>query len=147
MNIGEAARRTGITARMIRHYEATGLIARSHRTEAGYRVYDEQDLHTLRFIRHARDLGFSLTQIETLLSLWQDQDRASADVKRMAAAHVAALDQRIQSLMAMRDTLTTLASHCHGDSRPSCPILEGLETGKADPVPVSGINYSGVTVK
>ena len=133
MNIGEAARRTGITAKMIRHYEATGLIARSPRTEAGYRHYDEQDLHTLRFIRHARDLGFSLTQIETLLSLWQDQDRASADVKRMAAAHVTALDARIRALKAMRDTLATLASQCQGDSRPSCPILAGLETGDTGP--------------
>ncbi|MDF2446706.1 MAG: Transcriptional Regulator, MerR family [Moraxellaceae bacterium] len=128
MNIGEAARRSGVTPKMIRHYESLGIIAPRGRTEAGYRRYDERDLHELRFIRRARHLGFSLEQIRVLLSLWQDRSRASADVKRMAQAHVDELDARIRELTDMRDTLAALAESCRGDHRPDCPILAGLES-------------------
>lgn len=127
MNIGEAARLSGVTAKMIRHYERIGLIAPTARTDAGYRVYRDKDVHELRFIRRARNLGFSLEQIRTLLSLWQDKSRASADVKRMASAHVEELEMRIRELTEMRDTLLGLAEACRGDQRPDCPILQGLE--------------------
>lgn len=127
MNIGEAARLSGVTAKMIRHYEQIGLIAPTVRTDAGYRVYRDKDVHELRFIRRARNLGFSLEQIRTLLSLWQDKSRASADVKRMASSHVEELDTRIRELTEMRDTLLGLAEACRGDQRPDCPILQGLE--------------------
>jgi MerR family copper efflux transcriptional regulator len=129
MNIGEAARQSGVTAKMIRHYEAMGLIAPGHRSEAGYRRYGEKDVHELRFIKRARGMGFALEQIRTLLSLWQDKSRASADVKRMASAHVQELEARIRELTEMRDTLARLATACHGDDRPDCPILQGLEAG------------------
>jgi MerR family copper efflux transcriptional regulator len=129
MNIGEAARQSGVTAKMIRHYEGIGLIAPGKRTEAGYRLYSEKDVHELRFIKRARTLGFSLEQIRTLLSLWQDRSRASLDVKRMASAHVEELNARIRELTEMRDTLASLADACHGDQRPDCPILQGLESG------------------
>ncbi len=127
MNIGEAAKLSGITPKMIRHYEAIGLIAPRGRTEAGYRLYGENDLHELRFIGRARRLGFSLEQIATLLSLWRDRSRASKDVKAMAQQHVQELNARIAELSAIRDTLTHLASACHGDGRPDCPILQDLE--------------------
>lgn len=128
MNIGEAARQSGVTAKMIRHYEAMGLVAPGQRSEAGYRLYGEKDVHELRFIKRARSMGFSLEQIRTLLSLWQDKSRASADVKRMASTHVQELEARIHELTEMRDTLVSLAAACHGDDRPDCPILQGLET-------------------
>ncbi len=126
MNIGEAAKFSGVTAKMIRHYEAIKLIRPSLRSDAGYRIYNDIDLHTLRFIKRARSLGFSLEQIRDLLSLWNDAQRASADVKAIAQQHVVALEQRIAELSAMRDTLTHLARHCHGDGRPDCPILQDL---------------------
>lgn len=129
-NIGEAADATGISAKMIRYYESIGLIPKAVRTFAGYRVYGENDLHTLRFIRRARDLGFSLEQIKTLLSLWQQQ-RPSADVKRVALGHIAELEEKIRALDAMRKTLVHLADHCHGDDRPKCPIIDEL-AGKDD---------------
>lgn len=133
MNIGEASTATGISAKMIRYYESIDLIKQSRRTDAGYRVYGENDLHTLRFIKRARKLGFSLEQIRDLLSLWQDSRRASADVKTIALAHVADLEKRIQELTEMRDTLGHLAHACGGDHRPDCPILQGLATDGMHP--------------
>ena len=127
MNIGDAAKQTDISAKMIRHYESIGLLPESMRTDAGYRIYRDKDLYVLRFIKRARNLGFSMEQIKELLSLWQDQGRASADVKVIAERHVAELQQRITELTEMRDTLSHLAACCHGDERPDCPILSGLE--------------------
>jgi MerR family copper efflux transcriptional regulator len=128
MNIGEAAAASGVSAKMIRHYESINLIKPSHRSDAGYRKYDDKDLHVLRFIKRARKLGFSLEQIRDLLSLWQDSKRASADVKAIAQAHVADLNKRILELTEMRDTLNHLAEACVGDHRPDCPILHGLSS-------------------
>ena len=126
MNIGEAAKASGVTAKMIRHYEDGGLIPKAGRTHSGYRVYGEAEVHVLRFIRRGRDLGFSLTEIKALLGLWGNRRRASADVKKLALKHVADLDARIAEMQAMRKTLLDLADHCHGDHRPDCPILEDL---------------------
>lgn len=126
MNIGQAAQASGVTAKMIRYYESIGLMPPSPRSEAGYRRYNEQDLHLLRFIRQARRLGFGIDQIRQLLALWQDRGRSSAQVKALAQSHVDELNQRIGELVAMRDTLSHLAMHCHGDDRPDCPILDGL---------------------
>ena len=126
MNIGQAAAASGVSAKMIRYYESIGLVRETARTESGYRIYGEKDLHALRFIKRARNLGFSLEQIGELLSLWQDSARASADVKSIALDHVAELNQRIVELTEMRDTLARLAHSCHGDQRPDCPILQTL---------------------
>ena len=126
MNIGQAATATGITAKMIRYYESINLIPPGRRSDSGYRIYGDNDLHALRFVKRARTLGFSLEQIRELLSLWQNKERASADVKSIAMGHVAQLNQRIAELTEMRDTLQTLASCCHGDNRPDCPILQSL---------------------
>jgi MerR family transcriptional regulator, copper efflux regulator len=126
MNIGDAARASGVTAKMIRYYESVGLLAPKARTEAGYRVYGADEIHTLRFIRQARRLGFLVEDIRKLLAMWQDRTRASAEVKAIALEHVAELDRRIAELTDMRDTLAHLAQHCHGDDRPDCPILEQL---------------------
>ncbi len=126
MNIGEASKASGVSAKMIRYYESVHLIKAGRRTEAGYRIYGDSDVHTLRFIKRARSLGFSLEQIKNLLSLWQDPGRASADVKAIAQSHVAELQQRIQELTEMRDTLRHLAEACSGDHRPDCPILHSL---------------------
>ncbi len=126
MNIGEAAAASGVSAKMIRYYESVGLLPRVQRTSNGYRVYDEDDVHTLAFIRRARDLGFPMAQIEKLLALWQDRSRASAEVKAIAAAHVEELGRKIAELEAMRRTLEHLVAHCHGNHRPDCPILEDL---------------------
>lgn len=127
MNIGDAALASGVSAKMIRHYEEIGLIAKARRAFNGYRSYSSNDLHTLRFIKQARSLGFSIAQIGELLALWQDRRRPSRKVKGLVAAHIADLDERIRELKAMKRTLETLAMHCHGDERPDCPILEGLE--------------------
>jgi Cu(I)-responsive transcriptional regulator len=132
-NIGEASVLSGVSAKMIRHYEASGLIPEAARTFAGYRLYSEADVHRLRFIKRARSLGFSMKQIEELLALWNDRSRASADVKRLAKAHAAELGERIAEMQAMQRTLETLARKCHGDGRPDCPILDDL--AKADRPP------------
>ena len=132
VNIGEAARMSGVTAKMIRYYESVGLLTAKARTSAGYRVYGPQEVHSLRFIRQARRLGFLVEDIRRLLTLWHDRSRASAEVKRIALEHVAELDRRIAELTEMRDTLAHLADHCHGDDRPDCPIIERL--ADADPV-------------
>ena len=126
MNISQAARSTGLTPRMIRHYESIGLLPGTTRTAAGYRLFNEQDLHTLRFIQRARSLGFSIEQIGQLLALWQDRGRSSAVVKGLARQHLRELEEKITGLQAMHDSLSELASCCLGDERPDCPILERL---------------------
>jgi len=128
MNIGQAAAATGVSAKMIRHYEAIGLLPAAARSEAGYRRYDLGTLHRLRFIRRARDLGFGLDEIAQLLALWADRDRASAEVKALAARHVADLAQRIARMQAMQRSLQQLVHACHGDGRPDCPILDDLSS-------------------
>ena len=125
-NIGQAASQSGVSAKMVRHYESLGLLPAVHRTDAGYRQYGDKQIHTLRFIRRARTLGFSMAEIAELLKLWQNQQRASADVKRIAQAHVADLERRIAEMQAMCQTLAELADCCAGDNRPDCPILRGL---------------------
>lgn len=132
MNIGEAARVSGVSAKMIRYYEDIGLIPPAARTDAGYRVYTESDLHRLSFLRRARDLGFSVKEIGGLLSLWSDRSRQSADVKRIAQAHISELQNKIAELRGMVDTLQTLVDCCAGDHRPDCPILESLERLEGD---------------
>lgn len=126
MNIGQAAAASGVSAKMIRYYESAGLVAAAPRSASGYRVYGERHIHTLRFIRRARDLGFSVAQISQLLDLWNDQRRASADVKRIALSHVAQLEQKALELSQMADLLRQLARECCGDKRPDCPIIENL---------------------
>ena len=126
LNIGQAAQRAQVSAKMVRHYESLGLLPAVRRTEAGYRQYTEQQVHTLRFIKRARDLGFSMPEIGELLKLWQDKRRPSSQVKHIAALHVADLDHRIAELTAMRRTLQHLVACCHGDHRPDCPILDEL---------------------
>ena len=133
MNIGEAAKASGVTPKMIRHYEDNGLIPRTQRTLSGYRVYAAKDVHMLRFIRRARDLGFSLAEIKALLGLWGNRRRASADVKELALKHVGELDAKIAEMQAMRRTLVDLAEHCHGDHRPDCPILDDLAGSAPEP--------------
>ena len=125
-NISAASARSGATAKMIRHYEDIGLMPKVGRTMADYRIYREADIHILRFIRRSRDLGFTMREIGNLLGLWQNRRRASADVKKLALRHIADLDTRIAEMQAMRTTLQKLASCCHGDQRPDCPILEDL---------------------
>ncbi|MES2898518.1 MAG: Cu(I)-responsive transcriptional regulator [Pseudomonadota bacterium] len=126
LNIGDTAKASGVTAKMIRHYESIGLITPAPRTDAGYRVYTERDVQVLQFVHRARALGFSLEQIKTLLALWQDKGRASKDVRAMARQHIAELDRKIADMQSMRRTLASLASACHGDDRPDCPILDDL---------------------
>ncbi|AMO23966.1 Cu(I)-responsive transcriptional regulator [Ramlibacter solisilvae] len=126
MNIGEAAQRSGVSAKMVRHYESLGLLPRVARTDAGYRQYGDKEVHTLRFIRRARDLGFSMSEIAELLKLWQNQRRSSASVKRIASAHLAALDAKMAEMAAMRNALKHLVHCCSGDERPDCPILDEL---------------------
>lgn len=128
-NIGETAKASGVSAKMIRHYEAIGLIGEAVRTDAGYRVYRQRDIEVLRFIHRSRELGFSLEQIRTLLALWQDKHRASKDVRDMARVHIAELDRKIADMQAMKRTLETLSTKCHGDDRPECPILDDLSLG------------------
>ncbi len=125
-NIGEAAALSGVSAKMLRHYEALGLLPRVARTYSGYRQYGPSEVHTLRFIRRARDLGFGIPEIKLLLDLWQNRRRASVNVKRIALEHVADLDRRIAEMQAMKRTLAALAHSCHGDDRAECPILDDL---------------------
>tara|TARA_B100001540_G_C15648617_1_gene570016 strand:+ start:277 stop:705 length:429 start_codon:yes stop_codon:yes gene_type:complete len=127
MNIGKAAAASGVSAKMIRYYESKGLISPASRTEAGYRSYSENDVNTLCFIKRARDLGFSVTQMSELVALWRDQSRASADVKRLALEHVEALERKSQEIQEMSRALRHLAENCQGDARPDCPIISGLE--------------------
>ena len=124
--IGQAAERAGVSARMLRHYESLGLLAGVARTDSGYRQYTEADVHTLRFIRRARDLGFSMDEIAQLLGLWQDKARASAQVKQIAQRHIQRLAERIAAMQAMQRSLQALVGCCHGDERPDCPILDDL---------------------
>jgi MerR family copper efflux transcriptional regulator len=129
LNIGEAARRSGVSAKMVRHYESLGLLPAVHRTESGYRQYGDREVHTLRFIRRARDLGFSMAQIGDLLKLWQNRRRTSHEVHRIAQQHVDELTRKLQEMEAMRRTLQHLIDCCHGDERPDCPILDELGAG------------------
>ena len=129
MNIGHASKQSGVSQRMIRHYEGIGLIAKAARRDSGYRDYDDKDVHTLRFIRRARDLGFPIEEIGRLLALWQDRSRASADVKALATARAEELKRKESEIHAMRRSLENLARNCHGDDRPDCPILHDLEAG------------------
>ena len=126
MSIGEAAAASGVTAKMIRHYEDMHLIPEASRTLAGYRMYSDKDVHILRFVRRARGLGFSIRQIADLLGLWRDQSRSSAKVKALALAHIADLERKIAEMQTMKTELERLANCCHGDHRPECPILEQL---------------------
>ncbi len=132
-NIGEAAKASGVSSKMIRHYEAIGLLRDAQRTSANYRVYPETDLHQLRFIRRARELGFSIKQIGQLMSLWQDRQRSSADVRQLALAHVEDMDRRLQKMQEMRDALMNLVYSCHGDVQPECPILDALAEPEPEP--------------
>ena len=126
MNIGETAKSSGVSAKMIRHYEGVGLIHPATRTDSNYRVYTHKDVSVLRFVGRARQMGFSIKQISVLLSLREDRTRPSSEVKQLAKAHLAELDQRIRELAEMRDTLVSLADDCRGDARPECPILDAL---------------------
>lgn len=132
MNIGEVSKAVGISAKMIRYYEEIGLIPAAQRTAAGYRSYAPADVHRLGFVRRARDLGFSMDEITGLLSLWNDKSRQSADVKRLAQAHIVELESRIDNLRQIAGTLQTLIDCCAGDDRPDCPILDGLEPSELD---------------
>jgi Cu(I)-responsive transcriptional regulator len=135
MNIGEAGKASGVSAKMIRYYEQIGLIAPAHRTGSSYRVYAENDVHTLRFIRRARDLGFSVEQMKVLLALWRDRSRASADVKAIALDHIAELERKAAAIAEMTGTLRHLVRNCHGDDRPDCPIIEGFASGLGSDTP------------
>jgi MerR family copper efflux transcriptional regulator len=126
MNIGQAAQASGVTSKMIRYYESIGLIAAAQRSDAGYRRYTENEVQTLRFIKRSRDLGFSIDRIKTLLGLWEDRTRKSADVKKLARQYIRELDQDIEKLQSIREEIQRLADCCRGDSRPDCPIIEDL---------------------
>ncbi len=131
MNIGTAARQSGVPAKTIRYYESVGLIQPAERSAAGYRVYDKQDVETLRFVQRARSLGFSVEEVGSLLALWRDRSRSSAEVKALARHRVQDIDRKITELTEMRQTLLHLMERCHGDARPDCPILQGL-AGKTE---------------
>ena len=126
MNIGEAAKASGVSAKMIRHYESVGLFPEAVRTESGYRQYTDKEVSTLRFVRQSRDLGFSIEQIRELLGLWQDRRRPSRQVRALAQAHIEELDEKLEELQSMKATLEHLVHCCHGDDRPDCPIIDSL---------------------
>ncbi len=126
MNIGEAAKVSGVNAKLIRHYEAIGIIPKASRSDAGYRIYSEADVHSLKFVKRARKLGFSMKEIKKLVGLWRNRTRVSADVKAMALVHVKEMEQKVDELQSMIKTLKHLARNCHGDQRPDCPIIDGL---------------------
>ena len=130
MNIGQAASKSGLSAKMIRYYESIDLLPKAGRSDSGYRRYSAQDLNRLAFIKRSRDLGFSLEEVGKLLALWQDRSRASAEVKALAASHIAELNRKISEMTNLRDTLSELAASCHGDDRPECPILRELASGR-----------------
>jgi len=133
MNIGQASSRSGVSAKMIRHYESMGLMPKVRRTSSNYRRYEAADVHTLRFIRRARDLGFSMGEIKELVGLWQNKARSSGAVKKIAGRHIDGLTRRIAEMNAMLKTLQHLSHHCHGDERPDCPILDDLSRLKDGP--------------
>lgn len=126
MNIGQAAKASGVNAKLIRHYESIGIIPKASRTDAGYRVYSDTDINILSFVKHARSLGFSMKEIKKLVSLWRNKSRASSDVKSLAEKHIKEMERKVTELQEMIKTLQHLAKACHGDSRPDCPILDGL---------------------
>lgn len=126
LTIGDAARASGVSAKMIRHYEKIGLIQKPNRTYSGYRTYSEKEIHIFRFIKQSRNLGFSMKQTAELLGLWQDRKRPSGKVKKLALNHIHELDERIREMQAMKATLEHLAEYCRGDERADCPILDGL---------------------
>jgi MerR family copper efflux transcriptional regulator len=148
MNIGQAAKASGVSAKMIRHYESVGLFPEAARTESGYRQYGEKELGTLRFIRHSRDLGFSIEQIRELLGLWQNRKRPSRQVRALAQAHIEELDEKLKEIQAMKATLEHLVHCCHGDDRPDCPIIDtlaqdGAVAGAAHPGKTAGLRPGG----
>jgi MerR family copper efflux transcriptional regulator len=126
LTIGDVARRTGLSAKTIRYYEDSGLIPEAQRAPNGYRVYDADAVHVLQFVKRARDLGFSVKDVNELLALWSDGGRASAEVKQLANRHLADIERKIAGLQGLRETLRDLVHRCHGDGRPDCPILEDL---------------------
>lgn len=138
MNIGEVAERTGVPPKTIRYYEEIELIPSPARGANGYRSYTEEAVHTLRFVASARNLGFTVEQCRALLALYRDKGRASADVKRVANEHIAAIDRKIEELGAMRKVLATLAQRCHGDDRPDCPIIDELSQQAPRRAPMDG---------
>jgi len=140
MNIGEAAKASGVSAKMIRHYESVGLFPEAARSDSGYRRYSGKEVSTLRFIRHSRDLGFSIEQIRELLALWQNRKRPSRQVKALAQAHIEELDEKLKELLAMKATLEHLVHCCHGDDRPDCPIIATL--ADEDPAIDTGLHGS-----
>ncbi len=140
MNIGEAAKASGVSAKMIRHYEEVGLLPVAERSESGYRLYGPPDVHTLRFIRHARDLGFSIPVIGELVGLWKNRGRSSRAVKAVAQAHIELLDQKAHAILAMKATLEHLVHCCNGDDRPDCPIIETLAANTGEQSPTLGAN-------
>lgn len=131
MNIGQAAAASGVSAKMIRHYESIGLVRRAGRSQSGYRQFGDADVETLRFVQRAREVGFSLAEIKRLLALWSDRARPSREVRRLAADHLAGVRARIDGLQAIASTLAHLVEHCHGDDRPDCPILDSLAHGSS----------------
>lgn len=142
MNIGQAAKASGVSAKMIRHYEEVGLLPAALRTQSGYRQYGRNDVHSLRFIRQARDLGFSIAVIAELLGLWHNQRRPSREVKALAQAHIEMLEQKVSDLQTMKATLAHLVHCCSGDDRPDCPILDALADGIGQPGPTQEITLS-----